>query len=328
MNKNIEIKPISIIRNIFIFILALVFIGFAYQMIVNKIDSKKIEPDTKYVRIDSKKNYYDFQGESKPTIVMNSDIGLGLSEWSKVQELIEKEYGYRTFSYDRPGYGFSESVKEDGIKEQAQHLRMILKKAGIGGPYILVGSGYGALVMCNFAKLYPDLVQGVILVDPINEEALKNNKDYLKQFSKQKISRFVQKYGSYFGLTSIMNKFGMIKNPEGLEENLSGEALKVYNTLRTKSDYNSGYYSELTNILDLNKDTQTKDLLQGKPLSIIVNDKAFVKEQEALQDLTTKNEVQIINANNKTDVIPLEKPELFLDSIRFIQDNTFEEEEN
>ena len=183
MNKNIKIKPINVIRNIFIFILALVFIGFAYQMILNKIDSKKIEPDNKYVRIDSKKNYYNFQGESKPTIIMSSDIGLGLSEWSKVQELIEKEYGYRTFSYDRPGYGFSESVKDDGVKEQAQHLRMILKKSGIGGPYILVGEGYGGLVMCNFAELYPDLVQGVILVDPISEEALSKNKDYMKQYS-------------------------------------------------------------------------------------------------------------------------------------------------
>ncbi len=37
---------------------------------------------------------------------MSSDIGLGLSEWSKVQELIEKEYGYRTFSYDRPDMVF------------------------------------------------------------------------------------------------------------------------------------------------------------------------------------------------------------------------------
>lgn len=55
MNKNIKIKPINVIRNIFIFILALVFIGFAYQMILNKIDSKKIELDNKYVRIDSKK---------------------------------------------------------------------------------------------------------------------------------------------------------------------------------------------------------------------------------------------------------------------------------
>ncbi len=40
--------------------------------------------------------------------------------------------------------------------------------------------------MCNFAELYPDLVQGVILVDPISEEALSKNKDYMKQYSSEK----------------------------------------------------------------------------------------------------------------------------------------------
>ena len=123
-----------------------------------------------------------------------------------------------------------------------------------------------------------------------------------------------------------MNKFGMLKNPMGLEENLNNENLKVYNTLRTKSDYNSGYYSELTNILDQSSDSQKSGLLEGKPLSIIVNDNAFTKEQEALKKLTSEDKVQIINAKNKTDVISLEKPELFLDSIRFIQDNSVEEQ--
>ncbi len=112
----------------------------------------------------------------------------------------------------------------------------------------------------------------------------------------------------------------------GLEANLNNENLKVYNTLRTKSDYNSGYYSELTNILDQSSDSQKSGLLEGKPLSIIVNDNAFTKEQEALKKLTSEDKVQIINAKNKTDVISLEKPELFLDSIRFIQDNSVEEQ--
>lgn len=61
-------------------------------------------------------------------------------------------------------------------------------------------------------------------------------------------------------------------------------------------------------------------------MSIIVNDNAFTKEQESLKKLTLDNKVQIINAKNKTDVIPLEEPELFLDSIRFIQDNSLEEQ--
>lgn len=322
-NKNIEIKPMNVIRNIFIFILSLVFIGFIYQMILNKIDSKKIEPNTKYIRIDSKKNYYNFQGESKPTIIMVSDIGLGLSEWSKVQDLIKKEYDYRTFSYDRPGYGFSESVKGDSIKEQTQHLRMMLKKLGISGSYILVGEGYGGLIACNFAESYKDLVQGVILADPISEEAL-NNKDYMEQYSSQRVSRFIQKYGSYFGLTSIINKFYSLDDKNNLEENLSYDDLKIYKTLRTKSDYNSGYYSELKNILDKSSTSQKSGLLNGKPLSIIVNNKAFSKEQESLKKLTSSDKVQIINSKSDAGIISLEEPELFLDSIRFIQDNTLE----
>ncbi len=36
----------------------------------------------------------------------------------------------------------------------------------------------------------------------------------------------------------------------------------------------------------------------------------FTKEQESLKKLTLDNKVQIINAKNKTDVIPLEKPEI------------------
>lgn len=325
MNRNIEIKPMSIIKNIFLLILILVFIGFAYQGIVNKIDKSKIEPENKYTRIDSKKNYFKYDGENKPTIIMDSDIGLDMNAWEKEVKLIEDEYGFKTFTYDRAGYGFSELGKPKTVKEQAQHLRMILKKAGISGPFILVGEGYGGLVMCNFAELYPELVQGVVLIEPISEVAL-NNENYMKQFSKQKISRFVQKYGSYFGLTSIMNKFGMIDNPTGLDENLSKEHLNAYNILRTKSDYNGGYYNELTNILNQSSNSQKEGLLNGKPLSIIVNNKAFVNEQESLKKLTTEGKVQIINAKNSTDIIPLEKPELLLDSIKFIQDNTPEEE--
>ncbi|WP_254500378.1 hypothetical protein, partial [Salmonella enterica] len=88
---------------------------------------------------------------------------------------------------------------------------------------------------------------------------------------------------------------------------------KVYNIISTKSDYNSGYYSELTNILEQSSNSQKSGLLNGKHWSIIVNDNAFTKEQESLKKLTLDNKVQIIKAKNKTDVIPLEKPELFLD---------------
>lgn len=324
MNKNIEIKPASIMKNLFLIILVLVFVGFAYQGIVNKIDRSKISPENKYLRLDGKKTYFKYDGETKPTLVFDSNLGLGMNEWDKETSLIEKEYGYRTFVYDRAGYGFSELGKSKTLEEQAKQLRLILRRVNIGGPFILVGEGYGSLVMCNFAKLYPELVQGMILINPINEEAL-NNKDYMKQFSSHKFTRLTQKYGSYFGLTSIMDKFGIIKNPNGIEE-LSKEHLNKFNMLRTKSDYNGAYYDELSNIINKNSNSQKKGLLNGKPLSIIVNNKDFSKEQESLRKLTSPNMSQIISAKNNTDIIPLEKPELILDSIKFIQDNSQEQE--
>ena len=129
---------------------------------------------------------------------------------------------------------------------------------------------------------------------------------------------------TFDGKNYAINVKDVSKMVEGSYE--GNENLKVYNILRTKSDYNSGYYSELTNILEQSSNSQKSGLLNGKPLSIIVNDNAFTKEQESLKKLTLDNKVQIINAKNKTDVIPLEKPELFLDSIRFIQDNSLEEQ--
>lgn len=325
MNRNIEIKPTSIIKNIFLIILVLVFIGFVYQGIVNKIDRSKISPENKYLRLDSKKTYFKYDGESKPTLIFDSNLGLGMNEWEKATALIEKEYGYRTFIYDRPGYDFSELGKPKTIQEQAQQLRLILRKVNIGGPFILVGEGYGSLIMCNFANLYPELVQGMILINPINEEAL-NNENYMKQFSSQKISRFTQKYGSYFGLTLLMNKLGMIKNPSGINE-LSKDHLNIFNIHRTKSNYNDAYYEELSNIISKKSNSQKSGLLNGKPLSIIVNNKEFSKEQESLSKLTSPSSlVQVINSKNNTDIIPLEKPELLLDSIKFIEDNTPKEE--
>ena len=324
MNKSIEIKPANIIKKLFLVILVLVFTGFAYQGIVNKIDRSKISPENKYLRLDGKKTYFKYDGESKPTLVFDSNLGLGMNEWEKETSLIEKEYGYRTFIYDRAGYGFSELGKPKTIEEQAKQLRLILRRVNIGGPFILVGDGYGSLVMCKFAELYPELVQGMILVNPINEEAL-NNKDYMKQFSRHKFTRLIQKYGSYFGLTSFMDKLGFIKNPVGIDE-LSKEHLNKFNILRTKSDYNGAYYSEIANIMNKSGNSQKSGLLNGKPLSIIVNNKEFVKEQESLKNITTPNMSQIINAKNKTDIIPLEKPEIMLDSIKFIQDNSQEQQ--
>jgi pimeloyl-ACP methyl ester carboxylesterase len=51
-----------------------------------------------------------------------------------------------------------------------QELRTLLQKAGIAGPYVLVGHSFGGLTVRLYASQYPDEVIGMVLVDASHED--------------------------------------------------------------------------------------------------------------------------------------------------------------
>jgi pimeloyl-ACP methyl ester carboxylesterase len=50
----------------------------------------------------------------------------------------------------------------------AGELKRVLAKVGASGPFILVGHSFGGLVAQRFALDYPDLVKGLLLLDPLS----------------------------------------------------------------------------------------------------------------------------------------------------------------
>lgn len=71
-----------------------------------------------------------------------------------------------TFSYDRPGYGGSRSIP--GRRDPctiARELHDVLRASNRPPPYVLVGHSLGGLYQYVFAKLYPDEVKGLLLID-------------------------------------------------------------------------------------------------------------------------------------------------------------------
>jgi pimeloyl-ACP methyl ester carboxylesterase len=103
-------------------------------------------------------------GSGSPTVVFDSGWGDWSPAWSKVQPQIAK--WTRACSYDRAGTGLSEPgpVPRTSV-HIAGELRTALHGAGIGGPYILVGSAFGADNVRTFADLYTSEVAGLVLVD-------------------------------------------------------------------------------------------------------------------------------------------------------------------
>jgi pimeloyl-ACP methyl ester carboxylesterase len=111
-------------------------------------------------------------GSSKrnvPTVVFESGSGDFSFDWSLVQP--EVASFTRACSYDRAGNAWSDlGPRPRTMRQIAYELHMALKKAGVKGPYVLVGQSFGGLLVRTFAGMYPKEVAGMVLVDSTHED--------------------------------------------------------------------------------------------------------------------------------------------------------------
>src|SRR5882672_7309917 len=68
--------------------------------------------------------------------------------------------------YDRAGYGWSEpGPPPRTFRAVASDLQILLNKAGVAGPFVLVGAGDAALHIRAYRGKFPDDVAGVVMVN-------------------------------------------------------------------------------------------------------------------------------------------------------------------
>ena len=141
---------------------ALVFLGllvnlcaFAQKRFVT-LDSAKIWINT--IGIESREEW-------QPLIVFQSGHRTPMDNWDKVLEGVSELAPLLT--YDRPGIGQSEAIDEmPTIKNVSNRLVRLLKHLELEPPYILVGHSLGGLYVRGFANYYPELLAGLIMIDP------------------------------------------------------------------------------------------------------------------------------------------------------------------
>jgi pimeloyl-ACP methyl ester carboxylesterase len=109
--------------------------------------------------------YFRCCGQGKPTVVIEAGLGDGADSWKTVQQQISTFT--RVCAYDRAGVGKSTpGAKPRTSRQMISELRTLLDKAQMEGPYVLVGHSLGGLNVQLFAAEYPELVAGLVLVDP------------------------------------------------------------------------------------------------------------------------------------------------------------------
>jgi pimeloyl-ACP methyl ester carboxylesterase len=110
-------------------------------------------------------------GSGSTTVVFEAGLGDDWATWDAV--ITEVAPHARVFAYSRPGYGASApAATERDPQTIVDELRTLLAAEGQEPPYVLVGHSIGGGYVELFAKMYPEDVIGVVLVDPRHRDFL------------------------------------------------------------------------------------------------------------------------------------------------------------
>src|ERR687894_505317 len=149
-------------------LLVLAIVGAIYQAIATERAERAYSPPGEMVDVGGYSLHINCVGQGSPTVFLDAGSGGMSAHWALVQREVSDTT--RVCAYDRAGIGWSEVGPEPrDAKQISGELHTLLSKAGIEGPYVLVGHSFGGMYMQTFAARYPEEVAGVALVDSSTE---------------------------------------------------------------------------------------------------------------------------------------------------------------
>ena len=109
-------------------------------------------------------------GSGTPTVILESGLGEAGAYWGWISTAVARDT--RVCVYDRAGRGWSDpAAVAAGRVAVATDLHILLDRAHVTGPFVLVGHSSGAQYVRIFAGRYPEQVAGMVLLDGQPAEA-------------------------------------------------------------------------------------------------------------------------------------------------------------
>jgi pimeloyl-ACP methyl ester carboxylesterase len=145
-------------------------LGMIYQKLGARRDLKRHPPPGKLIDLGTHRLHLLDVGRpganGGPTIVLEAGLMSTVLSWNEIRAELAKSY--RVVSYDRAGLGWSDAGPNPRtIDRLVDELHVLLQRAAIPPPYVLVGHSFGGLTMPLFAARYPHETIGIVLVDPV-----------------------------------------------------------------------------------------------------------------------------------------------------------------
>nr|WP_246188436.1 alpha/beta hydrolase [Metabacillus lacus] len=247
-----------------------------------------------------------------PVIVLESGLGTPSSykDWQQIQSKLSNHT--RVISYDRAGYGWSDSAPNKRTAEQiADDLYALLKNAGEKGPFLLVGHSFGGFSSQVFAHKYKGDTAGLFLIDPshVNQEG---------GFSK--LESYLIRGLKEAGAGRVMGAMNMLPLHEYFASDPASEHFFH------RHFYNNSQMSELEHMMNTSREQVLVSQKEGYadiPLYILSAEHEEYPDWQNLQDQTAalSEQGKHIVVKNAGHYIHLDQPELVVNFILEMAEN-------
>jgi pimeloyl-ACP methyl ester carboxylesterase len=123
-----------------------------------------------FFTVNGKRIRYLLSGADQPgpTIVLVSGLIASLEQWASVQAALSHHAS--VLSYDRAGTGFSDTSSAHDAAAEAEELAALMQAPRVSRECIVVGFSASAFVARVFAAQHPELVKGLVLIDPATRD--------------------------------------------------------------------------------------------------------------------------------------------------------------
>jgi pimeloyl-ACP methyl ester carboxylesterase len=193
--------------NIIIILLGLLGVGLAGLLMAGsraKMQIKaKYPPPGELIEIGGYRLHISRQGQGGPAVIMDAGVGGTGLHWALVQPEIAKLT--QTVAYDRAGLGWSDKAPQPrSFERMVEELHTLLKEANIPAPYVLVGHSFGGIIVRQFARRYPELVIGLVLIDSAHEEQYQRFPEPLREMAPRMLKAMqIMKLLPALGITAL-----------------------------------------------------------------------------------------------------------------------------
>ena len=144
--------------------------------------------------------YLECTGAGGPAVILQAGLGGSAKAWERIAPTVA--HSTTVCAYDRAGHNRSDEAPglQDGVAV-AKDLHELLARAGIQGPYVLVGHSSGGPYIRDYFASYPDDVLGMIFLDAQPADAFTTLPEY---------PAFYQSYSLFAGLAPSLARVGLL----------------------------------------------------------------------------------------------------------------------